>query len=97
MRYFRTPDANTYEAIRADLDQAYGYPNAATKTVTAIAPSDVAVTDLDGRKYMAASEAECEYPAISDRLPALLASGAVTEITEAQYRSALPESPSPVS
>jgi hypothetical protein len=96
MRYFRASSVEVYEAIRADLDGVYGYPNAETKTSTSITPGSQAPTDASGRVYLVASVAECEYPAIAERLPMLLSSGAVTEITEAEYREAV-ESPSPVS
>jgi len=95
MRYFRASSVEVYEAIRADLDGVYGYPNAETKTSTAITPGSEAPADTAGRVYLIAAPAECEYPAIADRLPMLLSSGAVTEITEAEYRAAV-ESPSPV-
>ena len=93
MRYFRAVSATTYEAIRAELDAVWDYPQPDRKTITSIPPAAVAVSDSLGRVYLAASAVECDYPAISDRLPQLLASGAVEEISEAEYRAALPSVP----
>lgn len=94
MRYFRAASVAVYEAVRADLDAVYGYPNAETKTVTAINPASDLAADAEGRVYLVASAAECDYPAIAERLPALLASGIVEEVTEAEFAA---QSASPVS
>jgi hypothetical protein len=90
MKYFRAVTVEVYEAVRADLDGVWGYPNADTKTTTAITPGDQAPTDAAGRVYLIASPAECEYQAISERLPTLLASGMVAEVTAAQFAAEFP-------
>lgn len=90
MRYFRAASVAVYEAVRADLDGVWGYPNAGTKTETAITPGDEAPTDASGRVYLIASEAECDYPAIAERLPTLLASRMVDEVTAAEFAAQFP-------
>lgn len=90
MRYFRAATVEVYEAVRADLDSVWGYPNADTKTATAITPGADAPTDASGRVYLVASPAECDYPAIAERLPTLLASGMVQEVTAAEFAAQFP-------
>lgn len=94
-RYFRTI-ASAYGQIAAQLDAAYGYPNDATKTLRALPLVSELPTDSADRVYLAVDAEYCDYILPSEMLPQLLASGAVTEITEAQYRAAV-ECPSPVS
>jgi hypothetical protein len=88
MRYFRAVSAAVYEAIRAELDVAYGYPSGGT--LTAITPAASAPVDAAGRVYLMASPAECEYPAVAERLPGLLASGAVEEVAAADWDALFP-------
>jgi len=88
VRYFRSTSA-VYEAVRAQLDAAYGYPNAETKTLTSITPAADAPHDAQGRVYLAISADYCEYNFPAELLPQLLASGAVEEITEAEYQAAM--------
>ena len=89
MRYFRSTPA-IYESVRAQLDAAWGYPNAETKTLTAIHPVVDLPADSQGRVYLAISAGYCEYILPSEMLPQLLASGAVEEVDEAAYAAALP-------
>jgi hypothetical protein len=91
MRYFRTLNATVYESVRAELDAAYGYPSQDGQTVTAITPAAEAPADNADRVYLLASEAECEYPAVSDRLPGLLASGMVEEVTAGDWDALFPQ------
>jgi len=93
MRFFRSTDA-VYESIRTQLDGAYGYPNADTKTLTSITPAADAPHDTQGRVYLAISGEYCEYNLPAELLPQLLASGAVEEIAEDAYRAAV-EPPEP--
>jgi len=88
MRYFRSTAA-VYESIRAQLDAAYGYPNAETKTLTSITPAADAPHDEQGRVYLAIAADYCEYNLPAELLPQLLASGAVEEITQAEYQAAV--------
>jgi len=84
--------------VCVQLDAAYGYPNAATKTERALPLVSELPTDSSGRIYLAVDAEYCDYILPSEMLPQLLASGAVEEVDAATY-SALPqpESPSPVS
>lgn len=86
MRFFRVKSVAVYEAIRAELDVVYGWPDESRKTYTAIEPASPASTDASGRVYIVASQEECEFPAIQARLPALLANGDVEEISESTFR-----------
>lgn len=96
MRYFRCLAGDeAYEQIRQTLDAVWGHPNAETKTVTCIDPATVAPRDTQGRIILAVNDEFVAYPAAAEMLPQLLASGAVEEITEAEYGAAV-ESPSPV-
>ena len=87
-RFFRSTDA-VYEAIRSQLDAAYGYPNAETKTLTSITPAADAPHDPQGRVYLAIASDYCDYNLPAELLPQLIASGAVEEITAAEYRAAV--------
>jgi hypothetical protein len=92
IRYFRSSE-NVYESIRAQLDSAWSYPNAETKTITSITPAADAPHDDQGRVYLAVSAEYCDYNLPAEMLPQLLASGAVEEIGEAEYASAQPARP----
>jgi hypothetical protein len=92
MRYFRSSES-VYESIRAMLDQAYGYPNAQTLTLTAIPPASSSVRDSSGRIYLAVSEAYCEYVLPAEMLPVWISSGDVEEVGEAAYFALLPAMP----
>jgi hypothetical protein len=97
MRYFRCEAGDeAYEQARLALDSAWGHPNADTKTVTCIDPAAAAPRDGQGRIVLAVNDEFCEYPASQQMLAYMIQQGAVTEITEAEYRPAV-ESPSPVS
>jgi len=87
MRYFRSTPA-VYADICAQLDAAYGYPNAETKTERTL-PADLP-SDGQGRVYLAVSAAYCEYNLPSELLPQLIAAGLVEEITAGQYAAVLP-------
>lgn len=89
MRYFRATPA-VYADICAQLDAAYGYPNAETKTDRTLPLSLSLPADNQGRVYLAVSAAYCEYNLPSELLPQLIAAGLVEEITAAQYAAVLP-------
>lgn len=89
-RYFRSSVA-VYEAVRAQLDAAWGYPSPDGKTLTAITPASHAVTDAGGRVHLVVDANYCDYVLPSQLLPQLLSAGAVEEISEATYRAALPQ------
>jgi hypothetical protein len=92
MRYFRALPA-VYVSICAKLDAAYGYPNAETKTLRTLPLAADLPADGQGRVYLAVDAAYCEYILPGAMLPDLLASGAVQELTEAQYLAAVPQVP----
>jgi len=92
MRYFRATLA-VYANICAQLDAAYGYPNAETKTERTLPLVGDLPTDSQGRVYLAVSAAYCDYILPGQMLPDLLASGAVEELTESQYLAAVPQVP----
>jgi hypothetical protein len=84
VRYFRSTPA-VYETVRATLDSAYGYPNSETKTETVIPPASELAVDAEGRVYLYMSEEYCNYILPSQLLTDLLSSGAVEEMTEAEF------------
>jgi hypothetical protein len=89
MRYFRiSPDA-AYEAVRLQLDAAWGHPTPDGSTVTCVDPAAVAPHDAQGRVLLAVLPEFCEYEAVAAMLPQLFASGVVEEITEAAYQAVL--------
>lgn len=92
MRYFRATPA-VYASICAQLDAAYGYPNAETKTQRALPLAAELPSDSQGRVYLAIQSDYCDYILPSEMLPQLLASGAVEEVTADQYAAVLPPSP----
>ena len=91
-RIFRASDA-TVEAVRAALDQAWGYPNAETLTQTSMLPAAECPHDSQGRCYVTVSAAYCEYEAVAAMLPALIASGQVEEITPEEFAAVFPPQP----
>jgi hypothetical protein len=94
LRYFRSTPA-VYESICAQLDAAYGYPNAATKTERTLPLVDQLPTDAAGRVHLSIASEYCDFILPGQMLPELLASGAVEEITAAQYAAVLPPPPAP--
>ena len=89
MRYFRSTPA-VYTGVCSQLDAAYGYPNAETKTERALPLPEELPADAQGRVYLAILQEYCDYILPSEMLPQLLASGAVNEVSEAEYRALLP-------
>lgn len=85
-RYFRS-SSQVYEAMRLQLDAAFGYPDEHTQTVWS--PVDQAVRDAAGRCLLAVRSESCERPAVASVLPALIANGAVEEIDAEAYQAAL--------
>ncbi|MFM8735389.1 MAG: hypothetical protein ACKOC8_09365 [Pirellulales bacterium] len=89
MRFFRGSPA-IYEQVRQSLDSAWGNPSE-NGTVTCIEPEATAPHDNQGRVLLGVNNEFCEFPAVAEILPQLLASGAVEEISEATYRASLPQ------
>jgi hypothetical protein len=79
-----------YASICSQLDSAYGYPNAETKTERTLPLAADLPADGQGRVYLAVDSAYCDFILPGQMLPELLASGAVEEITAAQYAAVLP-------
>ncbi len=92
MRYFRAAPA-VYAGICAQLDAAYGYPNAETKTMRSLPLVADLPSDGQGRVYLAVDAVYCDYILPGEMLPQLLASGAVEEVDAATYDALLPPSP----
>lgn len=88
MRFFRSTDA-VYEQARTTLDAAWGLPNA-LGTATCIEPAATAPHDSQGRVLLAVNDEFCAFTVVDELLPQLLSTGAVEEITEADYRAAMP-------
>jgi hypothetical protein len=88
-RYFRSSPA-VYVGICQQLDAAYGYPNAQTKTARALPIAADLPSDGQGRVYLAVSQEYCDYILPGEMLPELLGSGVVEEVTQAQYEELLP-------
>lgn len=86
MRYFRS-SPEVYEAFRASLDAAYGYPNPLTLTETAIPPAAEAPTDKAGLVYIAVTEEYCGFDLPARLLAEAVAARAVEEIDEETYAS----------
>jgi hypothetical protein len=84
-RYFRTDNDSVYEQVRLGLDDAWQH----VSPTTCIKPADVAFRDDAGRIVLAVRQEFAEFPAAAAMLPGLLASGAVEEITRAEYLAAL--------
>jgi hypothetical protein len=84
-RHFRTDSDAVYEAARHALDEAWGLapPN------TSISPAADAPRDTQGRIVLGVRLEYLEYPVAVDLLPQLIASGAVDEITLAEYMDAV--------
>jgi hypothetical protein len=89
MRYFRAAPA-VYDDICGQLDAAYGYPNAETKTLRSLPLAADLPSDGQGRVYLAISAEYCDYNLPSELLPQLIAAGLVEEITAGQYAAMLP-------
>jgi hypothetical protein len=92
-RYFRTADADLYESIRLQLDEAWGHPTPDGQTVTCIDQAAVAPRDAQGRILLAVNESFATYEPAATLLPQLLASGAVEEIDRATYMAAVTVAP----
>jgi hypothetical protein len=93
-RFFCSTPA-VYADICAQLDAAYGYPNAETKTLRTLPLAGELPTDGQGRVYLAVSAEYCDYILPGEMLPQLLASGAVEEVDAATYAALLPPEPFP--
>jgi len=92
MKFFAA-DVAVYEQVRETLDAAWNLPND-HGTETCIEPAASAPRDAQGRVIIAVNDQFCAHGVAAELLPQLLASGAVEEITEAEYQTAI-EQPIP--
>lgn len=88
-RFFSAASDSICEQIRASLDAAWGHPSADGQTVTCFMPADRLPHDDSGRPLLAVDSPFCDYEAVATMLPGLIASGAVSEMTRAQYVAAI--------
>lgn len=85
MRYFRISDDGVYEQARTWLDSQFGHAS----PCTCVDPAAVAPRGSDGFILLAVRDAFVEFAAVQQVLPSLLVSGAVSEVSESTYRSAI--------
>ena len=90
MKYFRSTPS-VYASICEQLDAAYNYPNAATKTQRTLPLVADLPADSQGRVYLSVLAKYCIATLPSQMLLDLLASQAVDEITAMQYEALLPQ------
>lgn len=89
MRFFRSLPS-VYGDICAQLDAAYGYPNAGTKTTRTLPLASGLPADAAGRVYLAIQAEYCDFILPAQLLAELLASGAVEEVSESAYAEIVP-------
>ena len=81
-RFFRIPSDANYEALRLQLDAAFGH----VPPTTCVDPAAVAPRDSQGRILLAVRVEFCEFDAVAAMLPSLLAGGIVEEIDASEYQ-----------
>jgi hypothetical protein len=86
-RFFKA-SPEVYEALRSQIDAAWGYPTAHTQT--SIPPADEQATDASGMCIMGVKAEWITWEPVATVLPQLIDSGAVSEITEAEYWASIP-------
>jgi len=86
-RFFATTDA-TYEAMRAAVDAAWGYPT--TQTLTCVPPSAEQWHDASGRVVIALTLEWLGWEPVPSMIHGAIASGVVNEIDEATFWAAMP-------
>lgn len=86
-RFFRSTPA-VYSQVLDTLDAAWGFPKYGCQHV--FLPLSYA-PQKDGLAYLAIQAADAEMEPADELLPQLLAAGAVVEVTQADYRNAMPE------
>lgn len=87
MIYLRTT-LDVYEQARASMDAARGLP--ANGQLTSFCPAATASRDAQGRVMLGLRNSDLTAHGAQDLLEQLLASGAVEEINESTYLSAMP-------
>lgn len=89
-RFFRSTVA-AYELVCSQLDAAYGYPSAETRTERTLPLVSDLPADGQGRVYLAVDAVYCDFILPGQMLPELLSSGAVEEVDAATYDALLPK------
>jgi hypothetical protein len=86
MRIFRT-SPQAYEAIRAQIDAAFGYPYfsdpenpTVATTETCMPPVESATKDADGNAYITLADEHSKLPQIAPALAALIANQTLVEV-----------------
>ena len=80
--FFRITDESVYEQVRLHLDAAWGH----VPPITCVDPAELAPRDAGGSILLAVRPEFVAFDAVAAMLPDLLASGAVEEITAAEYQ-----------
>lgn len=83
-RFFRA-SPEVYAAILSQINAAWGLPRNGQES--AFATVDAAPR-LDSLVYLGVQATDCDMQPVAAMLPQLLASGAVEEVSEAEYRAA---------
>ena len=86
-RYFRA-SPSVYAGVCQQLDAAYGYPNAETKTMRSLPLASELPTDNESRVYLAINSEYCDFILPGQMLSDLLAAETVQEVTAEQYATA---------
>lgn len=90
LRHFQV-EPTAYEQARLALDSAWKFPVGETS----IDPLAIAPKNSNGYALIAIRIVHCEMEPFKSAVEGLLESGAATEITQAQYEAALPQSELP--
>ena len=91
MNRFFIVEPTAYEQTRLSLDVAWGFPSGETS----IEPLATAPKDANGNVLIAIRAIHCDMEPFKSAVEGLLASGAATEITQAEYEAALPQAELP--
>ena len=86
-RFFTTTDA-TYEAMRAAVDSAWGYPT--PQTLTCVPPAAEQWHDASGRVMIALELEWLSWEPVQSMIAVAIAAGAVSEIDEATFWASAP-------
>lgn len=87
-RFFKAAPA-VYEAIRAQVDAAWGYPTEHTQTC--IPPADEQHKAADGDCIIGVKVEWTTWEPVATLLPQLLAAGQIAEIGESDYWAYMPQ------
>ena len=86
-RFFRVTLA-VYEPTRLALDAVLGNPGPYAETC--VRPVEQAPIDNQDRVYLAVLDTMFQWPQVQENVGELILSGLVQEITENEYRAAMP-------